>query len=336
MTGWEPDRPTATGIGSWPGADPAQACREVFAELSGAGLPHLPELPGRGPGADLIGRGATFLVDLPVDLQPSGWRFVDRPGRDLERGVSLLRSDTDALAEVADGYTGPLKLQVCGPWTLAGSIWLPRGERVATDPGACRDLVDSLIEGVREHLDTVRRLVPGTELVLQVDEPGLGAALAGRLPTASGFGRTRPVDAPLAEDGLRRLLAAARDAGAAATAVHSCDSRPPVRLLRAVGADALSLDVTGLDAATWESLAVALEGGTRLWAGLLPTDRTVASAAAVEGFVTRWRRIGLSADLLTRVDPTPTCGLPAARPDQARRLLHQALECADALGEAAR
>lgn len=335
MSGWDPGGSTATGIGSWPGADPAQACREVFAELSGAGLPHLPELPARGPGADLIGRGATFLVDLPVDLQPSGWRFVDRPGRDLERAVSMLSSDTDALAEVADGYTGPLKLQVCGPWTLAGSIWLARGERAVTDPGACRDLVDSLTEGVREHLGNVRRLVPGADLVLQVDEPGLSAALAGRLPTASGFGRSRPVEAAVAEDGLRLLLTAARDAGAVATAVHCCDTRPPLRLLRAVGADALSLDVTGLDTPAWESLAVAVEAGTRLWAGLLPTDRPVTSTDAVDRFVTRWRRIGLAADQLAGVDPTPTCGLPRSRPDQARRLLHQCLECADALGQAA-
>jgi hypothetical protein len=63
-----PDLPwpagSATGIGSMPGTDVAEAQRIVLGELPG--LPHLVELPDRGPGADLLGRGAGFLVDLPV------------------------------------------------------------------------------------------------------------------------------------------------------------------------------------------------------------------------------------------------------------------------------
>ena len=51
-------------------------------------------------GADLVGRSAALLADLSVDLQPSGWRFTDRPGRDLARTRSFLRRDLDELAEV--------------------------------------------------------------------------------------------------------------------------------------------------------------------------------------------------------------------------------------------
>jgi hypothetical protein len=58
---------TATGIGSLPGEDPREAARLVLGELP---VPHLPELPARGPHADLAGRGAALLADLPVDLQP--------------------------------------------------------------------------------------------------------------------------------------------------------------------------------------------------------------------------------------------------------------------------
>jgi hypothetical protein len=97
-----------------------------------------------------------MLVDLPVDLQPSGWRLTDRPGRDATRTAAYLRQDLDELAEAFDGWTGRLKLQVAGPWTLAASTWLPRGERVVSDSGATRDLVDSLAEGVRAHLATVQ------------------------------------------------------------------------------------------------------------------------------------------------------------------------------------
>ena len=68
-------------------------------------------------------------------------------------------------------------------------VWLSRGERVIVDDGARRDLVDSLAEGIRLHVASVRSLVPGAQLVLQVDEPSLPTVLAGRLPTSSGLGR---------------------------------------------------------------------------------------------------------------------------------------------------
>ena len=129
---WGPG--AATGIGSLPGEDPAEAVRIVLGELPD--LPHLPELPARGPGADMAGRGAALLVDLPVDLQPSGWRLVDRPGRDPRRSLDLLARDVDALEEAAEGYAGPLKLQVAGPWTLAATMELHYGDKAVSDPGA--------------------------------------------------------------------------------------------------------------------------------------------------------------------------------------------------------
>ena len=90
---WAPG--SATGIGSLPGTDIGEAVATVFGELP---LPYLPELPARGPGADMIGRAAGLLVDMPVDLQPSGWRLVDHPGRDLQRTRSWLRQDLVARA----------------------------------------------------------------------------------------------------------------------------------------------------------------------------------------------------------------------------------------------
>lgn len=67
----------ATGIGSLPGTDVAEAQRVVLGELPA--LPHLPELPERGPGADLIGRTGGLLVELPVELYAGRWRVA--PGR---------------------------------------------------------------------------------------------------------------------------------------------------------------------------------------------------------------------------------------------------------------
>src|ERR1700683_2858684 len=69
---------SATGIGSMPGTDPAEAMRVVVGELPD--FPYLPELPDRGPGADLTGRTAALLVDMPVEVTLRGWRLAERPG----------------------------------------------------------------------------------------------------------------------------------------------------------------------------------------------------------------------------------------------------------------
>ncbi len=72
-------RGSATGVGSLPGIDIAEAQRTVLGELPD--LPHLAELPARGPGADMIGRTAALLVELPVELYAARWRVASRPGR---------------------------------------------------------------------------------------------------------------------------------------------------------------------------------------------------------------------------------------------------------------
>lgn len=293
----------ATGLGSWPGTDIRTALREVAAVLADGQLPYLPELPARGPGADLIGRTAGLLVDLPVDLQPSGWRLVDRPGRDAARTAALWREDLDELAEAYDGYAGGLKLQVCGPWTLAAGIWLPRGERAIVDPGACRDLADSLRQGIDDQLSLVRRLVPAADLVLQIDEPSLPAILAGRLPTASGFGRLPAIAREVAAATLRDVVAG-REA-----IVHCCAADPPVGFLRDTGARGLSLDVTLLGPRAWESVAVAVEGGQVLYAGAVPTSGAVDPKAAADLVRHAWHTLGLDPAGLAAVVATPTCGL---------------------------
>src|SRR3954464_13236407 len=116
--GWPAGR--ATAVGSLPGTDAVEAVRLVFGELPD--FPHLPELPARGAGADLIGRTAALLVDLHVDLQPAGWRLLPSgtgAGMDEGRARDFLARDLDALEEIAGDWTGPLKVQVIGPWTLA-------------------------------------------------------------------------------------------------------------------------------------------------------------------------------------------------------------------------
>ena len=73
-----PGRPGAPpGSARCPGTNPAEAMHVVAGELPD--FPHLPELPDRGPGADLTGRTAALLVDMPVEVTPRGWRLAEHP-----------------------------------------------------------------------------------------------------------------------------------------------------------------------------------------------------------------------------------------------------------------
>jgi methionine synthase II (cobalamin-independent) len=332
----EPVPGRASGVGSWPGTDVVDTLRTTFGELPEPHVPYLPELPARGPGADLVGRAAAVLVDLPVDLQPTGWRLVDRPGRDLARAQAWLRQDLDVLAEVAEGYAGPLKIQCSGPWTLAAGLYLPRLERAVVDAGAARDLVGSLAEGLARQVGEVRGLVPGAQVVVQLDEPSLPAVLTGDLPTASGFGRLRAVEEQLVVDGLVHVLDAVTQAGAVSTVIHCCADDPPVGLLARTGTDGLSLDVSRLHRAGWEAVAEAVERSVTLWAGAVATSGPVPPVPAVADAVwSRWRDLGLDSGRLAAVVVTPACGLAGAAPADARARLARARQAASALAERA-
>ena len=304
----------ASGVGSWPGTRPREAVVTVR-DLLGEGIPHLPELPARGVGAEIIGRGASLLTDLHVETQPYGWRFADRPGRDEGRAGAFLREDLDELAEAYDGWTGRLKLQVAGPWTLGASIELPRGERALSDPGARRDIVGALADGVARHVADVERLVPGATLVVQVDEPALPAVLEGRLPTQSGYGRLRAVDRGEVRDGLRAIIDAL---GERESVLHCCAGDVPVTLLRESGADGITLDTSLLDGARWEQVAEAVEAGTTLWAGAVPTSGETDWRTARDRLVGAWHRIGLPEAALGDLVVTPACGLAGTSSFEAR------------------
>ena len=54
-----------------------------------------------------------------------------------------------------------------------------RGDRAVVDPGARRDLAQSLGEGVAAHAAAVAARMPGAEIVVQLDEPSVPAVLHG-------------------------------------------------------------------------------------------------------------------------------------------------------------
>ncbi|MBA4862737.1 methionine synthase [Streptomyces sp. PSKA54] len=324
----------ATGIGSMPGSDTREAAKTVVGIFGGGeGMPYLPELSARGPGADMIGRTAGMLVELYARVEPSGWRIGDRPGRDTRRARSWLREDLDAVEEFTQGYEGPLKVQAVGPWTLAAALELKNGEAALSDLGACRDLAESLAEGLRAHLADVRRRVPGAELVLQLDEPSLIAVLRGQVMTASGYRTHRAVDRQHVESTLRDIIGVHGDGP---VVVHSCAPDVPFALLRRAGAAGISLDFSLLTERDDDAIGEAVEGGTRLLAGVVPgTDGPLSDpAGSVMGVRTLWRRLGLNPGLLGEaVAITPACGLAGASPEYARKALGHCVRAARSLAD---
>ncbi|MFH9007641.1 methionine synthase [Streptomyces afghaniensis] len=321
----------ATGVGSMPGGDAREAVKTVTGTFED--FPFLPELPARGPGADMIGRTAGLLVELYARVEPSGWRLGDRPGRDTKRARSWLGEDLDALEEFTQGYAGPLKVQVVGPWTLAANLELRNGEAVLSDPGACRDLAASLAEGLRQHLAEVRRRIPGAQLVLQLDEPSLTAVLRGQVKTASGYRTHRAADRQIVEQTLRDLVGMHTDGP---VVVHSCAPDVPFALLRRAGAAAVSFDFSLLTERDDEVIGEAVEGGTRLFTGVVPSAEGPLSdpAGSVMGVRTLWRRLGLSPGLLAEaVTVTPACGLAGASPGYARTALAHCARAARSLAD---
>ena len=321
----------ATGVGSLPGGDAREAAKTATGAFED--FPFLPELPARGPGADMIGRTAGLLVEVYARVEPSGWRIGDRPGRDTKRAWAWLGEDLDAFEEFTQGYEGPLKVQVVGPWTLAASLELRNGEAVLSDLGACRDLAGSLAEGLRNHLADVQRRVPGAQIVLQLDEPSLIGVLRGHVRSASGYRTYRAVDRQLVESTLREVVGV-HESGP--VVVHSCAPDVPFALLRRAGAAGVSFDFSLLTERDDDVIGEAVEAGTRLFAGVVPGTDTALSdpAGSVMGVRTLWRRLGLRPGLLAEsVTITPSCGLAGASPEYARHALAHCVRAARSLAD---
>jgi methionine synthase II (cobalamin-independent) len=278
----------------------------------------------------MIGRSLSLLMDMPVEIVPSGWRISDHRSSDGRRARDLLSRDVDALEEIGSEHVGPLKLQVAGPWTLAAALELHSGHSVLIDSGARRDLLQSLSAGIAAHVADVQRRLPQAQVILQLDEPGLPAVLQGRVPTPSGYGSVSAVDGAVAQQWLSELLEAT---GAAATVIHCCAPHVPLALLGGTGADALSIDARLLAVKDYDAIGELVEDGVSLWLGVLDARDSEAPSLdpAVDAIAELWSRLGFDPALLAAgVVPTTSCGLAGASPQFAR----QALAIVARVGEA--
>lgn len=323
----------ATGIGSWPGDDAHEAAAILAGEFEA--LTPVLELPARGLGADMIGRAAALLVDLPIDISTTGYRLVSRPGSVQRRARAHLNRDLDIMEEVWDrkgllGTDRVVKAQLAGPVTLAAELELANGRRVLTDRGAVRDLTDSFAEGVKGHLADLRRRL-GVEVVLQLDEPQLPAALAGAIPGPSRYDPVRVIPGPEALELLEAIIAAA----GAPVGLHSCGDKTPLELLRGSTLAALFLDASTLRVKDFDILGEWLQSGRALGLGLVPTTAPVEldekTGELVPAREPDWRTLADPAlrlvdnlgfprkVLVEQVLVTPACGLAGADPQWARR-----------------
>lgn len=355
-----PPTATATVLGQWPGSDPVETAKVSLGLLTGPHLPGLAALPARGIGSDAVGRTAAMLVEMPVDVQPYGWRFTSRPGLDQRRAASALSTDLNVLADVV-GAAGEVpahfKVHLTGPLSLSAAIHLHYGERALQDHGARRDIAESLAAGMVLHAERVRAAVPGAALTLQIDEPTIAAVLAGTIPTASGYRTLRAVAGSELRNTWTALVDAARAAGFSAVVLnlarHAAPGSGPQALYEGAdqeaaawrtalqtalvsGVDAVAVPLQGLDAGHWEQLAGALESGLGVWAGTVPVGDAAAPppyAVLLERILRPWRGLGLAEPLLNQLRITPEGELAGVSPQQGRMVLGRALEVADALAE---
>ncbi|MCV7205841.1 methionine synthase [Mycolicibacterium peregrinum] len=325
----------ATGIGSWPGTEPRTAAEVVVGELHT--LSHLVELPARGIGADLIGRAGALLVDIGIDTVPRGYRIA--PGRSaaLRRAVSLLGEDIDALEEAWEraglrGSGRAVKVQAPGPITLAAQLELPNGHRAITDHGALRDLSASLAEGLAVHRAEVARRLE-TPVVVQLDEPSLPAALAGRLSGVTSFTPVHPVDEPLAMN----LLDACVAATGSEVALHSCAPDLPWKALLRSAVHAVSVDVSTLTPADLDGIGEFVDSGRTVLLGVVPSTAPEGRPSAEEvakAAAALTDRLGFGRPVLRdRIGITPACGLAGATAKWARTAVELTQKAADAFAE---
>ena len=231
---------TAFGLGPLPGIDLAQAADVVLSELP---TPHLPQLPARGVGSDLIGR-TVALLPLNLDIGPRSWRVTRRPQIATMRARDQFECGLDLLEELWAGKVTELKVQLVGPWTLAAQLEMANGHRMITDRGATRDIAEALVYAAAEHRRDVEKRF-GVPTILQLDEPALENVRGGTVK-----GTTDYEEIPAVPD--ERLLEAYEPFGE-----HLLNAPEPL-----YGADWFTVNLAG--EFDWDALAGAFDRGARI------------------------------------------------------------------------
>jgi hypothetical protein len=309
----------ATGIGSLPHHDPMAAAASVLRWLPG--LPAAPQLPARTP---LEGMVAQWVRALPeVVLASDG--TIERIDLAMLDAPIVCAFDTTAhgglLAFLSHVQRRPkpvalVKVQVTGPLTLGMALTdagLPASLAFERAGLLARAWARAL-----EHI--VAERLPGTELVLFFDEPGLAAFRDGRAP----IDRERATD----------LLSGALAAAACVVGVHVC-GEGDLRIALDAGPQVLGVEVSPSLLAHAAALGRHMEGDGWIAWGAVPTDRPVGEQATPlwKNLVDCWceltRRGCDGLRLRQQALVTPACGLAGHGTSQAERSMRLAREIGD-------
>ena len=308
----------AAGIGSLPHTD-AHAAAQVSLE-STPRLPAAPQLPNRNVRELMLPQWAGALPEIVVE--PSGRLRLD-PG--VEAAPPEPRFDANShgglLAFVdllAQQPTPPVrvKLQLTGPLTL-GLALCEAGMRPTVAFRRAAEVVQAWIP-LLEALVATR--LPGTQVVLVLDEPGLVV--------------WRDSEGPIEREAAVDLLSGSLASVRGTAGVHVC-GHGDRRLVLEAGPQLISFEVAEDLVDDGGLIARYLDGGGWIAWGAIPTDGPIGDSGE-----SPWRRLAAVWCELTRrgCDPvllrtraviTPACGLVGHGPSQAARALRLAGTLAD-------
>ena len=305
-----------TGIGSWPGVDVQEVARVIRDTCQE--LPHIGELPQRGPGADMIGRTAALVslvsTDFSVETSPTGWRLARSRGRDLRRADAFWDEDLDVVEEIYQGYEGDFKVQLVGPWTLAANLELVSGDRLLRDRGVCRELSVALAQTAQDHVKQIQQRIPGANIILQIDEPSLPAVMNGEIKTQSGWGAYTPPELHEVEIALSQVTTA----HSGFTMLHSCAPNLPFGLVTSAGFKAISIDASLYGPKLPDVLGEQSDAGNLMALGISAQN----VKTGIEFLRTLASQIGFSTQTLAQhVLLSPPCGLISMSLSQARETI---------------
>lgn len=301
------DTGVPTSVGSLPHTDAREAA--TFVLDTTPELPAAPQLPNRSPREWMLAQVGAAIDG--VDVAPDG-------SLSLARGEAIGVPDEALIDDLAWGglfafldvasernHRGPVKVQVCGPVTLALAL-VDAGVRVDRALPVAREAVRSTMRAIVTAVSARLGEVP---LVAVVDEPSLVALTVDGIPFS-------PVDTV---DSVSTALAAAGPR--AITGIHCCGTTD-WRLLLQAGPDLVSFPAAPDLGPYAGALASFLDrGGLVAW-GVIPTDGPIGDRddfhwRHLTGVWCELTRAGCDPILLrTQALVTPACGLALHRPEQ--------------------
>jgi hypothetical protein len=310
----------ATSIGSLPHVDPDEASRFVLEHHPA--LPAAPSLPNRSPAESMLAQAAWGLDGVQADDR--GMLHVEGDPRRVGRRLDPFCIDDDpwvglrTFLEHVDGRTDPIKVQLTGAVTLGRAL---HGAGVDADR-AFRLAGATVRTRALELVTEVRRRLPGTPVLVTLDEPGLAGSAHPRFP----------LDPDETLDLLTGEIAAVESGpGPIITGLHCCGAADWPTVFEA-GPDVLAAPVDAGLAFVPGAIDGFLDRGGRIAWGAVPTDEPIGPSAERP-----WRMLADTWCVLVRAgcDPgrlrrraliSPACGLAGHGPTQAERALRVATE----------